>query len=387
MYRSFKLLSLAGLLILAASCNNNKTSISGTIEGGENESLVFKLYDLNQVSMIDSIQTGKNGSFSIRFDMEEPNLVLISNTKGQLITLLPSPGETIELNSKAETFGSTYRVDGSEESLGVQKLVLKLDETRARMDSLQGLAASITDPESAEMLEVRDAFAQVIVNQKRFTIRYLVEHIHSLSSIYALYQNYDAETRVLNLDSDFQYYKTVGDSLESAHSDLALIRVLRADINQRDERFREEFALNKLMEMSEVTGDVLDLSIPDRDGNEVMLSSLKGKVIAIVFWSSQHSNSIQSLLSLQATYKKYHASGFEVYAVSMDPNKTEWMQSVDFNEFNWINVCELSYPESRAAMLYNVSAIPTLYLKNRDGDIVARDLYGRQLETWLDNLI
>ena len=63
------------------------------------------------------------------------------------------------------------------------------------------------------------------------------------------------------------------------------------------------------------------------------------------------------------------------------------MNAIDFNEFNWINVSELSFPESKAALYYNISELPTTFLINRDGEIVAKNLYGRSLETWLDNLI
>ena len=63
------------------------------------------------------------------------------------------------------------------------------------------------------------------------------------------------------------------------------------------------------------------------------------------------------------------------------------MNSVDFNEFEWVNVSELNYPNSRANQLYNVTALPTGFLINREGDVVAKNLYGRALETWLDNLI
>ena len=63
------------------------------------------------------------------------------------------------------------------------------------------------------------------------------------------------------------------------------------------------------------------------------------------------------------------------------------MNAIDFNEFNWINVSELSFPESKAALLYNITQLPTNFLINREGDIVGSNLYGRNLETWLDNLI
>jgi len=63
------------------------------------------------------------------------------------------------------------------------------------------------------------------------------------------------------------------------------------------------------------------------------------------------------------------------------------MQAIDFNEFKWINVSELSYPDSRANVLYNVTTLPSSFLINREGDILAKNLSGKTLETWLDNLI
>ena len=63
------------------------------------------------------------------------------------------------------------------------------------------------------------------------------------------------------------------------------------------------------------------------------------------------------------------------------------MNAIDFNEFSWINVSELSYPDSRATVLYNVTGLPSTFLINREGDIVAKNLYGKTLETWLDKLL
>ena len=83
----------------------------------------------------------------------------------------------------------------------------------------------------------------------------------------------------------------------------------------------------------------------------------------------------------------YHKKGFEIYAISLDTDKFRWMNAIDFNEFNWINVSEMSYPDSRANMIYNVSSLPASFLINREGDIVAKDLSGKTLETWLDNLL
>ena len=145
--------------------------------------------------------------------------------------------------------------------------------------------------------------------------------------------------------------------------------------------------MNSLLEMADEPSGMLDLTIPDREGREVNLSDYKGKAIMVIFWASGNQASISALLQLKSSYQRYHDKGFEVYAISLDNNKVQWMNAIDYNEFRWINVSELSYPESRANLVYNVSTLPAAFLINREGDIVARDLFGRSLETWLDNLL
>jgi peroxiredoxin len=379
------------VLIVAATgfaCNSTRTELSGFVKGGEGENLTLERLDVNRTSLIDTVVIGRNGSFDFRFRLEEPELYILKSKNGEIINLLVSPGDKISIQSSYDTFGTGYSVSGSEESEGIRMLVGHLNQTRNDLDSLQLLAVSIGDPENPQMELVRNAYAQSIIKQKRFTIKYLVEHMGSLSSVYALYQKYNDENPVLNLEGDLQYFKAVADSLESTYPNSSLTRSLRADIDQKETAFNDAAHLNSLLEMADDTVQgLLDLSIADRDGKVVDLSSLKGKVTLLFFWASSSNESIKALLQLQPIYEKYHQKGFEVYAVSLDNNKINWMNAIDFNEFSWINVLELSSPESRAALLYNIVSLPTNYLITREGDIVARNKYGRTLETWLENLI
>lgn len=375
------------LLVAALACNRSNVSLEGTVKDGEGQSLSLERLDVNRTTLVDSATIEEGGKFSIRTNLEGPELFVLRYENGEIVNLLISPGEKIRLSTSAESFSREYSIEGSTESDNIRMLVEQLDDTRAVLDSLQEIALSVGDPQSPQMLLIRDAYAQAIVKQKRFTIRYLVEHMKSLSSIYALYQKYDEENLVMGLQEDLQYFKVVADSLESAYPNSSLTTSLRADITRREAEFNRTKQLNLLLEMAEEPSGSLELSIPDRESNEISLSSLKGKAILVVFWASGNQASVNSLLQLKSTYQSYHNKGFEVYAISMDNNKIQWMNAMDYNEFNWINVSELSYPESRAASLYNVNALPAGFLINREGDIVARDLWGRTLETWLDNLL
>jgi peroxiredoxin len=384
-----KLLYGTGLVLLIAvyGCGSPKSEVAGVVTGGEGQSLVLEKLNVNQTSVVDSVQLDPNGSFSMKVELEAPELMILKNPEGDIINLLVSPGEQISIETSKESFGQGYRVKGSEESEGIRILVEHLHKTRFELDSLQEVATGIDDPASPQMDLIRNAYAQAFVKQNRFTIKYLVENMGSLSSVYALYQKYDGENLILGKEQDLQYFKSVADSLEVTYPNSSLTLSLRADIDQREARFKEEAKLNSLLDMADEVSGMLELSIPDREGNEVSLSSLKGKVTLVAFWASGHENSIQAMLQLKSTYNTYKSRGFEVYAISLDNDKIQWMNAMDFNEFEWINVCELSFPNSTAALLYNVSSLPTTFLINREGDIVSKNLYGRQLNTWLDNLL
>jgi peroxiredoxin len=376
------------MLLGVVACSSNKIEIRGFVSGGEDKLLTLERLDVNRTSLVDSVRVKADDSFSFKASLEDSELFVIKNQGGKIINLLLAPGDKVQIRTSHDSFGSAYQVEGSEESEGIRILVEHLDQTRMKLDSLNNVAASITEQDSPQLELIRTAYAQTIIKQKRFTIKYLVEHTKSLSSVYALYQKYDEDNLILGRESDLQYFKTLADSLEVTFPNSSLTLSLRADIEQKEARYNSALQLNKLLEMAEdKEKGMMDLSIPDREGNEVSLSALKGKVILVFFWASANETSIQALLQLQSTYEKYRNRGFEIYAISLDNNKINWMNAMDFNEFAWINVSELSFPDSKASLFYNITSIPATFLINREGDIVAKNLYGRNLETWLDNLI
>ncbi len=115
--------------------------------------------------------------------------------------------------------------------------------------------------------------------------------------------------------------------------------------------------------------------------------SKEGNVILLNFWASYDQVSRESNNLLKTVYDQYHAKGFEVYSVSMDNNMTAWRDAIRFEEYTWIDVCELTYPESYAGSVYNITAIPTSFLIDKEGNIVAKNLNCKVLSTWLDNLL
>ena len=181
------------MLLAGFACSRNKTEILGLVEGGFDKTITLERLDVNRTTVIDSVKIKKDGSFSFKTQIEEPELYILKNEQGDIVNLLLSPGEKVSISTSSESFGSSYQVNGSDESEKIKLLVSHLEQTRNEQDSLLVLADSIGDPENPQINIIRNALSQTIIKQKRFTIRYLIENMSSLSSVYALYQKYDED--------------------------------------------------------------------------------------------------------------------------------------------------------------------------------------------------
>jgi peroxiredoxin len=130
----------------------------------------------------------------------------------------------------------------------------------------------------------------------------------------------------------------------------------------------------------------LDPDLKDINGKRIALSSLKGKVVLLTFWVTGSAESVAENLSLKELYKLYKSRGFEIYQVNLDENEEAWKNAVKFDELPWISVREDDPKNPVNARLYNVRAVPTNYLYDRDGKITAANLHGQNLRIRLAQL-
>ena len=130
-----------------------------------------------------------------------------------------------------------------------------------------------------------------------------------------------------------------------------------------------------------------DLAFPDPDGNIRKLSDLRGKVVLLDFWASWCRPCRGENPHVVAMYQKYHDKGFEVFSVSLDRDKESWKKAIAADGLVWPNhVSDLKYWSSEAARIYGVSSIPSTYLLDQNGRIIAKNLRGEALSNALKQL-
>jgi thiol-disulfide isomerase/thioredoxin len=372
------------LSFLIISCSeSSKFKIEGIVSNAEHSKIFLDEQGVEAIKPVDSVKIRKNGSFRFIVENDYPKFYNLHLEDNKILPLLISPGEKLFIQTKSESFNQDYNVEGSEGSQQIKMLNDTLFYTRKKLDSIRIIYndPSVTKEKHNELAA---EYARIVENQRKFTLQFVLDHLTSMASIYALYQKLDDETFVLYKNKDIQILKITGRTLDTIYPESPHVRALVANAASLEEQVYSS-ELRNLMQYAD--SEFPEIALPDPEGDTIRLSSLKGKVILLSFWASWDKNSTYLNPYLIELYNRYNSSGFEIYQVSLDNRMESWVQAIEYEELPWINVSDLSYPESVIAGNYNIQSLPANYLISRSGVIVGKNLSISDLNSRIPDLI
>lgn len=377
------IIGILALLVVLGSCKKeNNFSISGKITHAEDQTIYLEKLRVSSTEPIDSLKIDKNGEFEFTGEAQQPSFYLLKLSDSKFITLLVDSVEQIEVTADVANFAREYNVSGSLGSILVKELNDKLAITRKKLDSLQSLSNMYRgNPDYDRLKEDWDQQYQKIVDEQvKFSTNFVMNNPFSMASILALYQKFDAQSYVVN---DLQTMRVAASALNSIYPESEHVKALYQNTVQLLKEEQNAQVQKIIEEQGENSPEIV---LPNPEGEEIALTSLRGKVVLLQFWSALDRNSRILNQALVEAYEKYKNKGFEIYQVSIDDNRIEWVDAIDKDNLSWINVGDMEGSE-RAVVNYNVQSIPFNYLLNEEGVIIAKNLKGPALNRALSNIL
>lgn len=364
---------------ILCGCQSAKVTVSGRIVGSDAKAIYLEQVSPLAQTIVDSTTLDPSGLY--RFELKNgPKAPSLYNVvyNGERIPLFLAGGDRVTLSSIGSVVRN-YTIEGSSESELLRQFYQSYVTGAQRLDNIAAQFARTDIPEAERTALVKE-YTDEYYRIRREQLRFIIEHKSSLAAVYALYQRLPGDTSLSSGDSDVIYFRTVAEAIEKSHPESPYLQSLLGEIARMDAR------ISLTAQITEA--GYPDLEMADIYGKKIRLSSLTGKVVLLDFWSAELGSSNALNAELKQTYRKYAEAptSFEVYQVAVDTSKPLWITSVQEQQLPWISVSDLRGGASSALGLYNVQKLPANFLIDKEGSIVAKDIYGKSLEEKLDEL-
>ncbi len=370
------IVALAAIFLFFFACKKeNQFTISGKITHAEKNMVYLEQLLVNGSSIpVDSAKLNSKGEFHIKNQTSIPTFYMLKLTENNFITLLIDSAENVNISADALNFSRNYLVEGSKGSAMVQQLQDKFHSTKQKLDSIKSVdLINKTKPNYDQLKEELEAeYARIMQEQVDYSTNFVLSNPFSMASVLALYQRFGPNDFVIK---DMQPLKVAASALHSIYPKSDFVQSLYANTLQQMKN--ERAAQLQQIIQSQGTNSP-EIVLPDADGNDVALSSLRGKIVLVHFWSAKDEGSRMVNGVLKEIYEKYKSKDFEIYQVSIDTERYDWIDAIDADKLTWINVGDMEGSVS-ALNNYNIREIPYNYLLDKEGSIIGQNLKGPAL--------
>ncbi len=125
----------------------------------------------------------------------------------------------------------------------------------------------------------------------------------------------------------------------------------------------------------------------DDKGNEIKSSSLVGNgYVLLDFWASWCAPCRAENPNLVKVYSKFKDKGLNIVSISLDNNVERWKTAYTKDHLEWLQLIDKKAWAGDGVVKFGIRLIPSNFLIDSDGKIIAHNLKGEDLELFLEEL-
>lgn len=361
------LYTLVLLSLTIFSCTDkNAFTIAGTVNNPGSLKKIFLIEaDSAGIKVVDSTQLSENGKFEFKHSAPYENLYKI-RVGGSIFDIIAKNGDDITFSTDINDNTKAYKVTGSEESDKIQDFNKMNNVYSDKMSKLYNdyqAKAQALGKETDSLINVYRPQFQVIMNeQSEATLKFVNDNKNSLAGFYA--------ATSLDPDKYEQQLIAYADAIKDNFKD-----------NLGVQQFERQMAAAKPVSIGQPAPDFTIIGIDDKP---IKLSDYKGKYVMLDFWASWCMPCRQENPNVVKQYAIYHAKGLNILGISLDQDKSKWQQAITADNLTWTHASDLKNFEGPTEELYHIQAIPSNFIIDPNGIIIAKNVRGADLEEFLN---
>ncbi len=374
-------LLLPGLVAFAnpavQAANDDGFTLSGQVlQAPEEGQILLKRNHVldHKKAVLQTIEISSEGYFAVHFD-GEPGIFEVDFFRQRNVALALDKGQSVKINlslEKEEEENKKIEV----EVTGSPDTALLHAYERIRKESLERLMGPVRkelreayqrgETDEEVLARLRSIEFENYGKHRAELLDFVDENMGQSVAVYATALRWDAEQN-LDLQGD------LARKFAQAHPGLEISRKLVKKV----EGFRK-------VAMGAIAPDI---DLPDSDGEMKALADFRGKYVLLDFWASWCPPCREENANYGRIYEKYRDRGFEIFAVSLDTKRVQWLKATDKDSVVWPNVSDLKAYNSPAANEYSLSSLPANFLLDPEGRILSKNLRGEALRLRIADLL
>ncbi len=383
------------MILLAFSCSQsrpgkdsaglkNTSLIRGKFEQGKNHDLYLQSIVSDRFITIDTLKIGKDDTFSTRVKVDAPGFYALRNEDGKGITFVDGGNDTVNVEGNYYDF-RYFTLSGSRD---LDQITLLNEKTQDFLRKMEGFAAITNDstksPDYASLkLKIDKEYKEAFEELREFSKTFIENNKGSLITLLALSNQLGPRFYVFHPVNDMDLFLKTDSVLYAAYPGNEPVKALHDQLVTLKNQYNTSAPVAGMLSAGVTPPEI---NLPSPGGKNIKLSSTRGKVVLLDFWASWCPPCRGENPNLVKNYREYHSKGFEIYQVSLDKEKSSWIKAIKDDHLDWIHVSDLKYWNSMVVPLYNINSIPTNYLIDRDGKIIAANLRGEALSQKLNQI-
>lgn len=134
-------------------------------------------------------------------------------------------------------------------------------------------------------------------------------------------------------------------------------------------------------------GSIMEITLPDTSGKLVSTKDFRGKIVIIDFWASWCGPCRMENPNVVRIYNEYKNKGLEIIGVSLDRDASAWKQAIRQDNLSWVHISDVKGWQCAAAKEYGINSIPQMFILDKEGKIIAKNLRGEALRQKIQSLL